>query len=216
MAEKEFTCEYKVLFPIGNKMRERALEIYNSIVNARNALESMHLTWDGSQWNALATKWNGTIEFFHAALDVLVKTVPETMESISIGYSLSDSGSAIGEITRASYEPLAVLPMGVETNLTLSNGDASTEREYQDEVDKFFRQAKESLDEMKTILDGTKDCGVWEGKAAEDSRNNFNNTYNLISTDIEAIKEAVKKNINEAIAEIQAGDQRAIENANNL
>ena len=192
------------LFPIGSQIRANAQKLNNSAVEASETLEKMHETWDGKRWNILQNLWNELQASLNGICEYLVSDAPTTMETISENYANGDARS-VGTPLRAAATGVAKISLG-SLNIKLSDADATEEKKLRDVLDVKFDEIINDLNAIEANFNDT--IPHWQGPAATEARNKFEDTKAKILSSISNMRTSVTTCIDDAINDLKTVEEQ--------
>ena len=209
-----FSIDPDALFPIGDDVRRRALDINVCITEqAYDILKRMHKTWDGERWSKLAELWNSMKTSFDEIFKFIVSTVPYLIETDAENYARGDKRTVGEPQHRAFSEFKNDLPEG-SNKITLSDENATNEKNLTSDLVKIFQHVRGELDQIEEIISTT--IAIWKGPAATDTRLGFATRKEKILKNIMKIETTLSSCIMAALEDIKRSEESAGENAKSV
>lgn len=203
MANVEVDVNYQTLATNASTIRSHAQELNRYIKSAYSRLADMHNgVWYGLRYETLVDEFNAIILQVNDLLNLVVKDIPFSLETIANNYSQSDAGYNITTAQQTAPEKVSELgpyPEGKQNKMKYISADVEVVKK---EIISDLDNAKSKMDTIKSVYDQT----PWTGGAADAYNSTLTRLKNEINTSFENIKTQFTNIMNQAQADMNAAE----------
>ncbi len=193
---------YQVLATNAKTIRSYAQELNQYVTSVYTRLADMHSVWYGKRYESLVKEFNNIIPQINDLLDLVVKDIPFSLESIANNYSQTEDGYNITSAQQTAPNKVSELgpySEGAEDKMRYISADVETTK---NQIVSDFDNAKSKMEAIKSVYDQT----PWDGEASEAYSSTLTRLKNEIITSFENITTQFTNLMNQAEADVNAAE----------
>ena len=198
--------DYKKLPTYANGMRTEGRKLNSSIISAYTEIGNLSKSWYGVRYDTLVTEVNKLTTDVNAMLDLVVDTIPFTLQTVANNYAKVDGGTTAAA---TNMKPTAVANVQKSNKQTMRfvESDVSTSK---DAIFRNFSNAEKSMDIIQQIFNNDV-LRIWRSEAAKEYSKKFTTLKSNISTSIKNVKTSFDKLVADTM-----NDMKSTESANTV
>lgn len=193
------TVDYEKMPSEAKQMRQEGNVLNNEMTTAYNSVKEMHSSWYGKRYNELAKSFNNMIPQLNELLELVVREIPSTLETIANNYSQADRGQNATTVDNTSAKKIENITITEDVGMRFIT---STVESVQQQVERNFQKSIEQMNKIESIFNQV----TWESEAADAFRNKFNKLKSNIIESFNEIKSQFTKLMNQTKEDIQSAE----------
>jgi len=196
--------DYEKMPKQASDMRRDAKDLNTELTKAYASIAEMHDSWYGKRYNELVKAFNEMIPSINDMLNLVVKEIPCTLETVANNYAIADIGRNVTAVNGEGPIKITDLTITNDVGMKFITSNVSSIKEN---VAKNFKNAKMYMDSIEQAYAKV----VWDSEAAEVFKSEFTKFKNNIVTSFESIESQFTKLMEQTQQDIQNA-----ENANTV
>lgn len=193
------TVDYEKLPKDAKQMREEANALNNEMKTAYDSIKDMHNSWYGKRYNELVKAFNNMIPQLNELLELVVKEIPSTLETIANNYSQADRGENATSVDTTGAKKIEDLSIIDDVGMKFIT---ETVEGVQKQVETNFKKALDEMDKIESIFKGV----TWESEAADAFKQKFEELKSSITQSFNDIQTQFTKSMNQTKEDIQSAE----------
>ena len=190
------TVDYEKMPSEAKQMRQEGNALNNEMTNAYNRVKEMHSSWYGKRYNELAKSFNGMVPQLNELLELVVREIPSTLETIANNYSQADRGQNATTVDNTSAKKIENLPVVEDVGMRFMT---SAVEGVQQQVETNFKKSVEQMNRIESIFNQV----TWESEAADAFKSKFAKLKSSITESFNEIESQFTKLMNQTKEDIQ-------------
>lgn len=198
----EIDVNYQILATNAKTIRTHAQDLNRYITSVYSKLADMHSVWYGKRYESLVKEFNNIIPQINDLLDLVVKDIPFSLESIANNYSQTEDGyniTSAQQTAPSKVSDLGPYNEGAENKMRFYSADVET---VKNQIVSDLDNAKSKMDTIKSVYDQT----PWKGEAAQAYTGTLTRLKEEIITSFENITTQFTKLMSQAQEDVNAAE----------
>lgn len=196
--------DYEAIPALARQVRTHAEALNAELVNAYTSVAEMHNVWYGIRYNTLVNAFNNMNAEINELLNLVVRDIPYTLETIANNYALADKNTKITSAVQTTPKKVAILPVSNDVGMRFLTNEVTA---VKSKVASHFERAKEKMELIESVYKKIS----WQSGAAESFKAKFTKLKNNIVASFENIETQFSKLMTQTLEDIQR-----TENANTV
>lgn len=192
------TVDYKKLPGIANKMRSDGKDLNKNLVKAYSEIGKLQKSWYGKRYDALVTECNKLINDINKMTELVVDTIPYTLQTIAKNYASVDGGSTTSPSKESPTKITEVSKSGKET-MKFIESDVDSSKTT---IFNAFKEANNKMDSIENIFNGEVKS-AWKSDAANTYASKFKKLKSNVSKSLDNIRTSFDKLVKQTITDMQ-------------
>lgn len=193
------TVDYEKMPSEAKQMRQEGNSLNNEMTNAYNNIKEMHSSWYGKRYNELVKLFNNMVPQLNELLELVVREIPSTLETIANNYSQADRGQNATTVDNTSAKKIENIPITEDVGMRFIT---STVESIQQQVETNFQNAVEQMNKIESIFNKV----TWESEAADAFKSKFAKLKSNIIESFNNIKSQFTKLMNQTKEDVQSAE----------
>ena len=182
------------------RMKDLGGEIGTTLSSAYSSIEHMHSVWYGKRYSELVKQFNGLKPKLDELLNLILKELPVTLETIANNYSNADKGMNVCTPTEGEKKVIQVLDEHTG-DVGLKFITEEVEEVRQTVIDKISK-AKDKINLYENEFNSIE----WRSGAADTFRNKFKTLKNEIYNSFENLSTSFSELMNKTLEDVQTAE----------
>lgn len=199
MATKISSVKYEEIPGKANRMRQEGVKLNNEITNAYNSIKNMSSNWYGKRYNALVKSFNGMVSSLNEMLTLVVKEIPDTLDTVAKNYAKADGGS-VSSSGSQSPKKISDIAESKATGMKFIESSVSSTKKS---VEQNFQKAISSMNSIESVYKSID----WDSDASKKFKQKFNKLKKEITESFTNIKKDFAKLMQATIQDISGAEK---------
>lgn len=191
------SVDYKKLPGYANEMRSTGRKLNQAMTKAYTEIGNLQRSWYGVRYDALVKECNKIIPDINSMLDLVVDTIPYTLQTVAKNYAGVDQSSTAAPSNQKATKITNVKESGKDT-LKFMEGNVQTAKTT---IFNQFKTASNEMDAIENIFN-SKIKNAWKSDAATSYASKFKQLKSSISTSIKNIQQSFDKLVQQTIQDM--------------
>ena len=198
------TVDYEKMPSEAKQMRQEGNSLNNEMINAYNSVKEMHSSWYGKRYNELAKLFNNMVPQLNELLELVVREIPSTLETIANNYSQADRGQNATSVDNTSARKIETITITEDVGMRFIT---SAVENVQQQVETNFSKSVDQMNKIESVFNQV----TWQSEAADAFKSKFTKLKSNIIESFNEIKSQFTKLMNQTKDDVQRA-----ENANTV
>lgn len=193
------TVDYEKMPNEAKQMRQEGNALNNEMTSAYNNVKAMHNSWYGKRYNELAKAFNNMIPQLNELLELVVREIPATLETVANNYSQADRGQNVTSVDNTSAKKIEEIAITEDVGMRFITSSVES---TQSQVETNFQKSVEQMNRIESVFNQV----TWESEAADAFKSKFSKLKSNIIESFNEIKSQFTKLMNEAKQDVQSAE----------
>lgn len=193
------TVDYEKMPNEAKQMRQEGNALNNEMTSAYNNVKAMHNSWYGKRYNELAKSFNNMIPQLNELLELVVREIPATLETVANNYSQADRGQNVTSVDNTSAKKIEEIAITEDVGMRFITSSVES---TQSQVETNFQKSVEQMNRIESVFNQV----TWESEAADAFKSKFSKLKSNIIESFNEIKSQFTKLMNEAKQDVQSAE----------
>lgn len=194
--------DYKKLPGYASEMRKEGVNLNTQLTNAYTKMGTMSKDWYGVRYDALVDECNKIVPQINEMLNLVIDTIPFTLQTIANNYAKVDGGSTAAATNQKAKNITNVKKSG-KTTMRFVEASVSSDKSN---IFGDFRNAQDKMTAIEQIFN-SKIKNAWKSDASNQYAKKFATLKNEVSTSISNIQKSFDQLMQQALDDMKKTEQ---------
>lgn len=194
------TVDYEKMPSQAKQMRAEGKVLNTEMTKAYKSIADMHSSWYGKRYNELVKAFNSLVPQLNEMLELVVRDIPSTLETIANNYSQADRGQNATSVDNTGANKIQNLTITNDVGLKFIT---STVASVQKQVSSNFKNAKDKMNKIESMYSKI----TWKSEASEAFASKFKKLKTNIITSFTNIESQFSKLMEQTKSDVEKAEK---------